>query len=1724
MDENGSVLLSAREAYGRKTSLSMSQWDRSLAEWTLSVHNGFEIWWLAGMPIMMVFLFTLVSFSLLSGLEKRRWRWPFGSLRIVPQFVWTALLGSTVSFGRDDGAHGISGNMKVRASIAVPRHIAVIMDGNRRYGKVKYGSGLRGHSDGSKTLVAFTDWCIAAGIEALTVYAFSTENWNREQVEVDALMNLFNEFMHQIVPEALKRDIRVRCLVSDGRKFPKHIVEAIDNIERETAHCESFFLNICVSYGARDEIVGACKKIATDVLHGSTNIDDIDEKLVGQKMLTAGLPDPDILLRTSGEVRISNFLLFQIAYSELIFVDKMWPEMTQQDLHDVIIEFNRRKRRFGNKDDVKSEATDAAAHEGESRVSTRSHDAQHKSKDGGASAKPTRSSSNSSGTVAATSSASSKQPPNTKACANCGKDLSRVIRITCAECTRPTIEMCIECFSVGTELKKHKKTHKYMVSDAMTFQVIREQPCVRAGSEADSTSAVNVTNGAAASKDGSAAGNEWTAEEELLLLEGIEMFGMGNWKDIGDHVVTKSEKKCESHYMTAYLSTSDLLPRFVDEPPEVIDAAKDDASAVPTGAGESVGATSSTASVASTGPAATNIPASGSDLAGYMPLRGDFDVEYDNEAELILADMEFSPDDHATERELKLKVLEIYNCKLDERERRKKFVVERGLLDYKRHQQLERRRPKDERELIAQMRPFARFQTPKEHDDFVNGLITAVRLRKQILLLQEYRRNGVRTLAEAELYDVERKKRETEQALQKQRESASYLYESSRPASSGRERANRWINRDRTPDAANGDGSHDKAGGREGSEHSRARGGSAATTPAGPPSFLIDGTPGSHLLTPKEKELCSKLKLLPKHYLVIKDALVRESYRLGYLTEQTAKEMVQIDVSKTGQIFDFFVRCGWVKSELTTQKVPSSHNHRPRGVHQLTENGFHQSILQWHQQQHPQPLLLPTPQQQKHRALRDESATDRRRMSILDEITAQRRLDVLAAKAQVLEEQLRNQIAQVEAQYGPALDVLKRLNAPPQNAGWSHMALAAEFKRASPSKGDIAVDLDIEEQVKLYATAGASVISVLTEPKWFKGTLADMQLARATVDSMSARPAILRKDFIIDEYQLLEARAHGADCVLLIVAILNPEQLTKLIESTHKLGMWPLVEVNSVAELDIALKANARLIGVNNRDLRTFKMDLETTVRIADDIRRRGIALGADGVTLLALSGIHTRADVIKFEQCGARGILVGEYLMKSGDVRTNIEKLLANRRASVGGADMQPLVKICGIAKLEYAMAALRGGANLIGLIFVEKSPRLVDVAEAKRIVEAVRKYGEREGPILPDALRSAAVNEAKTTPEWFQRNAAVLRAVTARAPLVVGVFANHSAEEINKIATEVGLDIVQLHGDEGFDICKEITLPTVRVFHLPDTLNTDSVDAEAILQHVRGHLANFLLLDTTVKGQQGGTGVTFDWKIAALFNQARLPCLMAGGLTAENVTKAISIAHPLGVDVSSGVEQSPGVKDLSKVALFLKMTKDVFAFANTTIDETPMAEAKVATRKRKRLSPANVCFDDQDSPPLTAASSTKQHARLCALFASDKDTVHRDEGAGNAAPRTLKIMYWNRTDECLARKWDHLDSIDAREVSREELILQTTLADAHTVLEPNWFPYDTPVGIEHWTLWSRATLSDAQVEAFVTKWIQQHAPHILCWNYDENPSKSIDVFHVHVYLQVRPGDQVLR
>ncbi len=267
--------------------------------------------------------------------------------------------------------------------------------------------------------------------------------------------------------------------------------------------------------------------------------------------------------------------------------------------------------------------------------------------------------------------------------------------------------------------------------------------------------------------------------------------------------------------------------------------------------------------------------------------------------------------------------------------------------------------------------------------------------------------------------------------------------------------------------------------------------------------------------------------------------------------------------------------------------------------------------------------------------------------TILDRIVAQRRADVRAAKLTTPFPDLQAQVRAAP----PAIDFAARLRAaapalsPP-------MALIAEIKRASPSKGDIAPGINAARQAIAYARAGAAAISVLTEPSWFKGTLEDMELVRQAAGQLGdGRPAVLRKDFIIDSYQVMEARAYGADAVLLIVACLGNSELRGLMELAREMAMEPLVEVNNAAEMERAVAAGASIIGINNRDLRSFHVDPGTTDRLAGMV--------PDGTLLAALSGINSRADVERFATAGASAVLVGEALMVADDPGAKVRELL---------------------------------------------------------------------------------------------------------------------------------------------------------------------------------------------------------------------------------------------------------------------------------------------------------------------------------------------------------------------------------------------------------------------------------------------------------------------------------
>ena len=233
--------------------------------------------------------------------------------------------------------------------MAVPRHIAIILDGNGRWAKKRGLPRTAGHAAGSENFRKIATYCKNIGVEYLTVYAFSTENWSRPEDEVNAIMKLLNKYLVEAI-ETMERDnIKLRVL-GDVEPLSDELKQKIAETNEISSHYEGFQANICLNYGGRAEIVNAAKKYAADVLasavDGSTEI-AIDEKGFSEYMYSAGIPDPDLLIRPGGEKRISNFLLWQCAYSEFYFSDILWPDFGTDELDKAIEEFNRRDRRFG---------------------------------------------------------------------------------------------------------------------------------------------------------------------------------------------------------------------------------------------------------------------------------------------------------------------------------------------------------------------------------------------------------------------------------------------------------------------------------------------------------------------------------------------------------------------------------------------------------------------------------------------------------------------------------------------------------------------------------------------------------------------------------------------------------------------------------------------------------------------------------------------------------------------------------------------------------------------------------------------------------------------------------------------------------------------------------------------------------------------------------------------------------------------------------------------------------------------------------------------------------------------------------------------------------------------------------------------------------------------------------------------------------------------------------
>ena len=445
--------------------------------------------------------------------------------------------------------------------------------------------------------------------------------------------------------------------------------------------------------------------------------------------------------------------------------------------------------------------------------------------------------------------------------------------------------------------------------------------------------------------------------------------------------------------------------------------------------------------------------------------------------------------------------------------------------------------------------------------------------------------------------------------------------------------------------------------------------------------------------------------------------------------------------------------------------------------------------------------------------------------------------------------------------------------------------LIAEIKRASPSAGRIAVaGEDIIARARAYETGGAAAISVLCEPHWFGGSVQDLRAVRAAV----AIP-VLAKDFVVDAIQLPLLRAAGADIVLLLAVLHPARRLARLVAAAHDLGLEALVEVHDARELDRALATTARLIGLNNRDLRTLEVDVERAGRLRE--------LVPDDRLVIAESGVRSAAIVARWRALGFDGVLVGEALVRSDDPAAAVRAFVAAGAAPTDAANVarRPLVKICGITDEAGVLAAIAAGADAIGLNVVADTPRALALDEAATLARLVRAVGG------------------------------------AHRPLIVAITADASPRLLAAVLESFDPDIVQLNGNEPIERAGTIGRRTWKVLHLPAAEPGDlSTAAANLVSRGRAYLAGGvegLLLDTAGGPHPGGTGTRAAERLAAAVAR-EVPVTLAGGLHPANVAAALRTIAANGVDVASGTER-PRVagerptKDPFRVALFVKRAR---------------------------------------------------------------------------------------------------------------------------------------------------------------------------------------------------------
>lgn len=427
-----------------------------------------------------------------------------------------------------------------------------------------------------------------------------------------------------------------------------------------------------------------------------------------------------------------------------------------------------------------------------------------------------------------------------------------------------------------------------------------------------------------------------------------------------------------------------------------------------------------------------------------------------------------------------------------------------------------------------------------------------------------------------------------------------------------------------------------------------------------------------------------------------------------------------------------------------------------------------------------------------------------------------------------------------------------------------------EVKKASPSKGIIAEHFPYLDIAKGYEVAGAAAISVLTEPDFFKGDKKYLQEIASTV-----KIPVLRKDFIIDEYQIYQAKVWGASAILLICACLDVPTLIKFRELADSLGLSSLVEAHDEKEVQMAIDCGARIIGVNNRNLKDFTVDVQNSVRLRNLVQ--------DDVIFVSESGLETPEDIQVLRDNNIGVALMGETFMRSPN---KVEKLAY----LYGPTYYTPKVKMCGISKVETIPAIVDAKPDYMGLVFAS-SKRQVTVEQAKTLAEELHKqYAARYN----SGADQSDTDEIKT----------------------VGVFVNETLDNLVTIAEKVHLDAVQLHGDEDETFIQSLKECTnVEVWKAVQIRS--AADAEKWIDSS----ADMLLFDAYHKDERGGTGEVFDWSALDEFER---PFMLAGGIDSTNVARAIRTVRPYGIDISSGIE-TEGVKDNEKMKAFTNIVRTI-------------------------------------------------------------------------------------------------------------------------------------------------------------------------------------------------------